>query len=91
MADGKLKVLKNSEAVLKDTDSFKKHHYYHLKEILKDKKRLVEGKGENMFFSDDYVFDSPSAAAAIVLANPSSGPIEWKNKEGKTLKELLEV
>lgn len=39
-------------------------------------------------FKSDYIFASPSAASAIVLARSSNGWSEWKNKEGKTLDEL---
>lgn len=36
-------------------------------------------------FTSDYVFSSPSAAAATVLARRANGWIEWKDKEGRTL------
>ena len=39
-------------------------------------------------FQEDYLFSSPSAAAAQVLARNANGWIEWKNKQGKTLDEL---
>jgi hypothetical protein len=39
-------------------------------------------------FSEDYLFNSPSAAAAQVLARNSNGWIEWKDRDGKTLHEL---
>ena len=38
--------------------------------------------------SDDYIFSSPSAAAAIVLGRNANGLTEWKLKDGKTLKEF---
>ncbi len=85
--DGKIKVLKGSEAVLKDVASFESHFYFSLKKDLLEKGRLVKQK-DKLIFSDDYVFDSPSAAAAIILARPASGPSEWKDKKGKTLKEI---
>jgi hypothetical protein len=39
-------------------------------------------------FLEDHLFNSPSAAAAAVLARRANGWIEWKNKDGKTLDEL---
>ncbi|MFZ1699633.1 MAG: GIY-YIG nuclease family protein [Pyrinomonadaceae bacterium] len=39
-------------------------------------------------FSDDFVFSSPSTAAVIVMGRNANGLTEWKNKEGRTLKDL---
>lgn len=39
-------------------------------------------------FQSDYIFSSPSAAAATVLARRSNGWKEWKYKNGKTLDEV---
>ena len=38
--------------------------------------------------TQDYVFDSPSSAAAAFLGRPANGRTEWKDNHGKTLKEL---
>ncbi len=48
---------------------------------------LVE-KEEYFEFSDDYIFSSPSTAASIVMGRNANGLTEWKNLEGKTLKEF---
>lgn len=37
-------------------------------------------------FVDDYIFSSPSTAAAIILGRNANGLTEWKLKDGKTLK-----
>jgi Domain of unknown function (DUF4357) len=34
------------------------------------------------------VFSSPSAAATVVLGRSANGRIEWKDAQGRTLKEL---
>jgi hypothetical protein len=39
-------------------------------------------------FTQDYVFTSPSTAAAVVLGRSANGRIEWKDAQGRTLKEL---
>jgi hypothetical protein len=39
-------------------------------------------------FQNDVLFDSPSAAAAIILGYSANGRINWKNAEGKSLKEI---
>jgi len=44
---------------------------------------------ENVYmFESDHIFNSPSAAAATVLARNANGWIEWKYKNGKTLDEV---
>ncbi|MEX1014596.1 MAG: GIY-YIG nuclease family protein [Candidatus Paceibacterota bacterium] len=48
---------------------------------------MIERNG-NYEFVQDYVFNSPSTAAAIVLGRNTNGWIKWKNKSGKTLDEL---
>lgn len=39
-------------------------------------------------FQQDYIFNSPSAAAATILGRSSNGWKSWKDKNGKTLDEL---
>ena len=48
--------------------------------VLIDKKEWFE-------FSDDFIFSSPSTAAVIVMGRNANGLTEWKQKDGKTLKE----
>lgn len=45
-------------------------------------------EGDAYRFSQDYVFSSPSTAAAVVLGRSANGRIEWKDAKGRTLKEL---
>jgi hypothetical protein len=49
---------------------------------------IIIDKGEFFEFSDDYIFSSPSTAAVMVMGRNANGLTEWKNKEGKTLKEF---
>lgn len=44
-------------------------------------------KNECFEFAEDYIATSPSAAAAIVMGREASGPLEWKLKDGTTLKD----
>lgn len=48
---------------------------------------LVED-GDKYKFSQDYIFKSPSTAAGVVLGRSASGPREWKDQQGRTLKEI---
>jgi hypothetical protein len=44
--------------------------------------------GDHFRFTQDYVFSSPSTAAAVVLGRSANGRIEWKDSRGRALKEL---
>lgn len=48
---------------------------------------ILINKEEYYEFSDDYIFSSPSTAAIIVMGRSANGLTEWKQKDGKTLKE----
>lgn len=39
-------------------------------------------------FSQDYLFKSPSAAAAFVLGANANGWSKWKDKDGNTLSDI---
>ena len=45
-------------------------------------------EGSGFRFAQDFVFSSPSAAATVVLGRSANGRIEWKDAQGRTLKEL---
>ncbi|HSQ51099.1 MAG TPA: DUF4357 domain-containing protein [Nitrospiraceae bacterium] len=45
-------------------------------------------KTDHLLFTKDVEFSSPSAAAAVIHGGHANGLIAWKNKDGKTLKEL---
>lgn len=47
-------------------------------------------KADHFLFTQDFEFSSPSAAA-VVHGRHANGLIAWKNKEGKTLKDLEAV
>lgn len=42
-------------------------------------------------FTQDYIFSSPSTAAAVVLGRSANGRFEWKDVQGRTLKALQEA
>ncbi len=50
-----------------------------------DKNEIVDGK-----LNKNYLFNSPSYAAAFVLGTNANGRTSWKNKKGITLKDLEE-
>jgi hypothetical protein len=79
-------VLKGSKARIQETPSIK-GSTLELRSSLIDRGILSPG-GKYFIFSQDYVFDSPSMAAAIILARSASGPKEWKDKDGSSLEDL---
>lgn len=51
-------------------------------------KLLDSSKVDGLVTTEDILFSSSSAAADFILGYSVSGPRSWKNKEGKTLKEI---
>lgn len=51
-------------------------------------KLLDSSKVDDLVTTEDILFSSSSAAADFILGYSVSGPRTWKNKEGKTLKEI---
>lgn len=51
-------------------------------------KLLDSSKVDDLVTTEDILFSSSSAAADFILGYSVSGPRSWKNKEGKTLKEI---
>ena len=60
--------------------------------IIKNREKLKNNKtiSDDFVFVNDYVFSSPSLAAAVVMGRNANGKIEWRTKEGKTLSDVEE-
>ena len=52
---------------------------------------VLKNDGKHLRFTQSYVFDSPSTAAAVVLGRTANGRIEWKDEGGVTLKQRQEA
>jgi len=52
------------------------------------KGKILERKENVYIFTQDYIFSSPSKAAAVILGRNANGWKEWKYKDGKTLAEV---
>jgi hypothetical protein len=86
-----LVVLAGSKAVLNERPSYQKYPWaFRMRQTLKEEGALVE-KSDHLLFTRDVEFSSPSAAAAVIHGGHANGLISWKNKDGKTLKELESV
>lgn len=61
--------------------------------LIKFRNSLID-KGiinENFEFTKDYIFTSPSLAAAVVMGRNANGRTEWKNDEHKSIKDIEEA
>ena len=83
-----IEVLKGSEMNSREAPSLS-GSYSNMRKVLKEREIVTENKGK-LKFLEDYEFRSPSAAAAIILGYPINGRTAWKNRYGKSLKEIEE-
>lgn len=51
-------------------------------------KNIIEQKGGELQFVQNYEFSSPSAAGAVILGYPVNGRSFWKNINGKSLNDI---
>lgn len=80
-----LVVLKESEV---SSNSSKNYGYGALRDKL-IQEGVIQSKNENeLFFSKNYLFSSVSSAAAVIVGYSVNGRSTWKNKEGKSIKEI---
>lgn len=86
--DDSLTVLKGSQIVKEETESYRK--YYGAS--ARTKAELVEkGIIHNQKFTEDYTFESVFQAASILSSNGKAGNKSWKTEDGKTIEELLAI
>lgn len=53
----------------------------------KREKLIKDGVVKKFAFMRDYLFSSPSTAAAVIMGRSANGLIEWKRQDGSTLKD----
>lgn len=83
--EGELTVLAGSVATAK---TFIANSYSALRQSLIEDGSLVERTGQGLVFATDVNFDSPSAAAAVILNRNANGRVEWRLEgSGQTLKD----
>jgi Domain of unknown function (DUF4357) len=49
---------------------------------------VLAAEGQGVRLAQDYLFNSPSTAAGVLLGRSANGRIEWKDQEGRTLKAI---
>lgn len=79
-------VLKGSEAS-KDLRPSMPNGYKDLRNKLINNGTMVL-EGEKYIFKKNAIFDTASPAAAVIVGSSISGPQNWKNNLGKTLREI---
>ena len=78
-----------SQAMLEVVPSMQEHArvaYDKRQEVIEN--GVLKPSASCYVFDQDYSFTSPSMAAAIVLGRSANGRVEWKDTQGRTLKEL---
>lgn len=63
---------------------------------LKLRQQLLESgvlalQGDLIRLMQDYAFESPTTAAAVFVGRPANGRVEWKDANGRTLKQIQEA
>jgi len=79
-------VFKESEIALDTVPSFPKGFNTLRAELLEGE--VIKNHDDKLMFESDYLFSSPSAAAAVVMGRSANGLIEWKDKSGRDLKSI---
>ncbi|MDI9857969.1 GIY-YIG nuclease family protein [Flectobacillus roseus] len=79
-------VLKGSQAI-KDLKPSMPNGYKELREKLINNGTLVL-EVDKYIFKKNAIFDTASPAASVIVGSSISGPQNWRNSEGKTLKTL---
>jgi hypothetical protein len=88
-AGSKFVVKKGSQASLTEVRSIPPSST-RLRNELRANGVLTEENGY-LVFTQDYAFTSPSQAAGVVLGRSANGRVEWRDGEGRTLKDIQEA
>lgn len=78
-------VIAGSEVSMTQTHCLSKGCKDHRSNLLE--KGLVKLEGSKWILKEDVLFPSASAAASSLVGYQCGGPVSWKDKDGKTLKE----
>ena len=85
VADGFV-VLKGSRARGSEVESIH-DQLRDLRKQLQERGVLI-ADGDDLLFTQDFRFGSPSTAAGVLVGGSSNGRLAWKDERGRTLKEL---
>ena len=88
--EGRGFVVRTDSQVTKEEANSIPTHVSDLRKVLQEQ-GVLEDAGKAYRFTEDYIFSSPSTAAGVVLGKSSNGRTEWRDSEGRTLKEIQEI
>jgi hypothetical protein len=80
-------VYKGSIATSSEAPAFKDKSYKQLRDQLITK-GVIASNGANLLFTEDYLFNAPSAAASVIRGTQLNGLLHWQDEHGTPLKEL---
>jgi hypothetical protein len=52
---------------------------------------VLVAEGNDLVFTQDFRFSSPSAAAGVLVGGSANGRVAWKDERGRTLKALQQA
>ncbi len=79
-------VLKDSKIAMITAPSCPQHYKKTREKLMQE--GILKEDNDSLIFAEDFEFSSPSTAASIVLGRSANGLLEWKLKDGTTLKEF---
>lgn len=79
-------VLKDSEIANSITNSFPENWAKFRQSLIND--NIIVPVNGKLVLREDYLFSSPSAAAAVVMGRSANGLTEWKLRDGRILKAV---
>lgn len=85
--NGDFMVLKDSQARMRETDSFVGGYAYAARREFLNAGTLIQSNDKSYIFTKDVIFKSPSASAATVAGRAINGWTAWKDQKGNTLDE----
>lgn len=82
-------VFKNSKIARSTVKSFPESIRKFREKLIEE--GIIQQIGEDYLFQKDYLFNTPSAAASLVMGRSANGLTEWKSKDGRVLKSFESV
>lgn len=82
-------VLKGSQLVKDEVPSIHSYMTTLRKDLLEQ--GVILANGSVYLFNQDYMFNSASTAAGVIQGRSANGRKDWKNKQGRTLREIQEA
>ncbi|MEV4256361.1 DUF4357 domain-containing protein [Spirillospora sp. NPDC049652] len=84
-------VLKGSRAVRHNAKGFTDDEGYHVlrASLISAKDLADDGDPDSLIAARDLVFQSSSAAVAVMFGGKGSGPANWKTSDGRSYKEVI--